>query len=212
MALDRTSLIAADPRVAAQSGDYSSALVAIGETVTGVAGYLATNTFALIGTHDHPVIDTAGVVQSDVKAIEDDGVLGAMGLRLAHVPTAMAPASEAASLAALDMRLGLLSHLLQTAHAHLKPRKSFGQKTLHHQLVKADFGDASGTLIMLEAKVAYRRETGDMTGLAADHAKLSTSELQAEKLMGGHGYLAGGTHQISYVSMLVRGLFEGACT
>lgn len=210
MALDRTSLVSADPRTAAQCGDYPTALVAIGEAVTGVAGYLATNTFALIGTQDHPVIDAAGVVQSDVSPLEDDGVLAALGLQLAHVPGAAAPADNVASLAALEMRLGLLTHLLQTAHAHLKPRKSFGQKTLHHQLVKADFGDASGTLIMLQSKIGYRRETGDMIGLAADHAKLSASELQAEKLMGGHGYLAGGTHEISYVSMLVRGLYAGA--
>lgn len=209
MALDRTTFTTADPRVAAQVGDYTAALAAIGEAATGVAGYLAANTFALIGTQAHPVIDAAGAVQSDIEEIEDDGVLAAMGLRLIHVPRATAPADEAASLAALETRLALLTLMLHTAHTHLKPRKSFGQKTLHHQLVKADFGDASGTLILLQSKIAYRRKTGDMAGLAADHAKLSVAELQSEKLMGGHGYLAGGTHEISYVSMLLRGLYGG---
>lgn len=212
MALDHTSFVNAEPATAAQKGDYATALAAIGATVTGVAGYLAANSFALAGTADHPVIDAQGVVQTDIQDIEDDGVLAAMGLRLVHVPGAVAPLDDAASLAALDMRLGLLKHLLQTAHTHLKPRKSFGQKTLHHQLVKADFGDASGVLILLGSKVAYRRETGDMSGLAADHARLGAAEMQAEKLMGGHGYLAGGTHEISYLSMLVRGLFAGAAS
>jgi hypothetical protein len=209
MALDRTTFTSADPRVAAQNGDYSAALVAIGDAATGVAGYLAANTFALIGTQTHPVIDADGVVQADVEEIADDGVLATMGLRLVHVPNAGSMASDVASLAALEMRLGLLTLMLDTAHRHLKPRKSFGQKTLHHQLVKADFGDASGTLILLQSKIAYRRKTGDMSGLAADHAKLSATELQSEKLMGGHGYLIGGTHEISYVSMLLRGLFGG---
>lgn len=210
MALDRTSHFAADPKAAAQCGDYAAALAAIGETVTGVAGYLAAHQFALVGAIPLPIIDAAGVVQTDFEAMADDGVLAAMGLQLVHVPTVTDAAPLAASLPALQMRLGLLNHMLQVAHAHLKPRKSFGQKTLHHQLVKADFGDASGTLILLAAKCDYRLEMADMTGIAQDHATLSAVELQSEKLMGGHGYLAGGTHEIAYLSMLVRGLYAGS--
>lgn len=210
MALDRTTLINADPKTAAQNGHYADALAAIGNAVTGVTGYLAAHQFALVGAQPYPVIDAMGAVQTTLTDIEDDGVLGAMGLRLVHVPHAADPAPYAAALPALQMRLGLLNHMLQTAHTHLKPRKSFGVKTLHHQLVKADFGDASGALILLQAKCDYRLRTGDAAGLPDDHATLSAVELQSEKLMGGHGYLSGGTHEIGYLSMLVRGLYAGA--
>lgn len=213
MPLDRfKSRLPNCPREAARIGDFSTALGAIGAAATGQPGYLATETFVLAGAGDLPVINAAGMIQTQMEEQPDDGVLGLMGLRLLQVPAASAKAPGAASVAALDMRLGLFTLLLQTAHDHLKPRKSFGVKTLHHQLVKADFGDASGTLVLLQSKLAYRRATGDFAGIALDHATLSSAEVQAEKLMGGHGYLAGGTHQISYLSMLVRGLYGGAAS
>jgi hypothetical protein len=138
--------------------------------------------------------------------ILDDPVLIAMALNLITSDAASCEPDRVA-LPALMLRIGILGHILDLAHGHLKGRVSMGKKTLSHQLVKAGFSDAYGVMRLCFETGQMRQHSGDLSGLDCDHARLTTATLEAEKLMGGHGYLIGGTHQWGYVSMLLQAIY-----
>jgi hypothetical protein len=163
---------------------------------------------AIAGLDELPIIDGEGRAHA-AGEIDPDPVLAHLGLRLVRVPGPAVPAPEDAALHALLLRIGLLGRMLDLAHAHLKERVSFGQRTLKHQLVKVVFAEAHGAMQLLKEKCRLRLENARLDDLHADHLELSQAEIQAEKLMGGHGYLIGGTHSIAYLSMLIAALHGG---
>jgi hypothetical protein len=112
-----------------------------------------------------------------------------------------------ASLAALAIRLGILSRILDMAYVHLKDRVSFGQKTLSHQLVKATFAEVHGAVVRLTEQMRLRADRSIWVGLREDHCEVTEFNGKAEKLMGGHGYLLTGTHSLSYLSMLLFSIY-----
>lgn len=57
-----------------------------------------------------------------------------------------------------------------------------------HQLVKDGFARAYAVCVTLQDRTVLRLETGEYGGLFEDHCELKSAEMQAEKLMGGHGY------------------------
>lgn len=194
-------------------------LARLGEAATGRRGFACNAGHVLAGGRTHgadeaPVIDGRGAVVARGRlSLADDPVLASLGLVSARVDDGVEEADQARlSLFALAVRLGLTARMLDRAHAHLKPRRSFGQKTLSHQLVKASFADVHGVTLRLREKAHVRLEEAATADLAGDHAELAEADGEAERLMGGHGYLAGGTHELGYLSMLLFSLYgRGAC-
>lgn len=188
----------------ARKAPYDEALLVMCRAVTGKSGYLANAGHVIRGRACGDVLATDGSVLA-AGNILPDAVLTHLGLSLEATvgPTTFDGKSITAS---LMFRLGLLSRMLDLAHAHLAPRVSFGQKTLKHQMVKDGFARAHATGLTLREKTMLRLEINDYTGLEQDHQELTRAEMQAEKLMGGHGYLVDGTHAISYLSMLIASM------
>jgi alkylation response protein AidB-like acyl-CoA dehydrogenase len=192
----------------ARKEPLSDALRAMGEAVSGVAGFLVCNRFVI---HDRAAIGL--VVGADGKAIAPTGlvdypdpVLDHLGLSVGQT-TANDAAGPNVSVAALAIRLGILSRMLDMAYAHLKNRVSFGQKTLSHQLVKAAFADVHGAVVRLNEQMRLRARESIWVGLRDDHCEVTESSGKAEKLMGGHGYLLTGTHSLSYVSTMLFSVY-----
>lgn len=202
----------------ARHGALPEALALLGEAVTGARGFVCNAGFAILGAASAGEADAAvdgrgrPVADDRLRPIEDP-VVEALGLRLARVEGGIEEADQARlSLFALAARLGIAARMLDRAHAHLKPRRSFGQKTLAHQLVKAGFADVHGVVLGLREKAQVRLAEGAIAGLQEDHRTLCEADGEAERLMGGHGYLEGGTHELAHLSMLLASLYgRGTC-
>jgi hypothetical protein len=192
----------------ARKDALGSALIALGESVSGSPGFLLVNDFVI---YDRSV--GGPIVRSDggriaVSRLLDcpDPVMNYLGLCIGQA-SAVDGDAAVASLAALAIRLGILSRMLDMAYVHLKGRVSFGQKTLSHQLVKATFAEVHGAVVRLKEQMHLRANRSVWVGLREDHCELTTFNGKAEKLMGGHGYLLTGTHSLSYLSMLLFSVY-----
>jgi hypothetical protein len=192
----------------ARSDALCGALMAFGEAVSGVPGFLVCNGFVVyhrapgipIVSGDGTIIDLAHLVDCP------DLVINHLGLSIGQV-SAIEPDRFTTSLAILAIRLGILSRILDMAYVHLKDRVSFGQKTLSHQLVKATFADVHGAVVRLNEQMRLRADRALSVGLLDDHCAVTEFNNKAEKLMGGHGYLLTGTHSLSYLSMLLFSVY-----
>ncbi|WP_264212371.1 acyl-CoA dehydrogenase family protein [Leisingera thetidis] len=207
MALDLSaSAKIIQPAQSGRAGSLAAALAALGQAAYGLDGCPACQGAAICAP-GLPVLgaDARPVAPAALAAVADP-VLDALHLQLVQVDGTCAAAEDVA-VPALMLRAGLLGRILDLAHAHLKGRASMGRKTLSHQLVKVGFADAYGTLRLISETAQLRAESGDMAGLAEDHARLTAATIEAEKLMGGHGYLIGGTHPIGYLSMLLHVIY-----
>nr|WP_316654777.1 hypothetical protein [uncultured Gellertiella sp.] len=187
-----------------RKANYDEALLALCQAVTGKSGYLANAGYVIRGEASGAILAANGQFLA-AGEVTPDAALSHLGLRLEST-VGGTPVEGRAITASLMFRLGLLSKMLDLAHAHLEPRISFGQKTLKHQMVKDGFARAYATGLTLREKTVLRLETNSFAGLEQDHQELTRAEMQAEKLMGGHGYLVGGTHAISYLSMLMASM------
>ncbi|NKI73705.1 acyl-CoA dehydrogenase family protein [Dickeya sp. CFBP 2040] len=139
---------------------------------------------------------------------ETDPVLEAMGLCIESDSTQTyqtlhrlyGPVSIAA-------RLGLLSRILSISWQHLSSRTSFGVKTTKHQLIKAEFAEISNQIDFMLTQWELRISQDDYSGIDEDHWQISFLTNRAEKLMGGHGYLLGNSHSLSYLSVMIYSLY-----
>jgi hypothetical protein len=159
-----------------------------------------------------PVLDAGGMEHAATDLLpRHDPLAEAHGLRLASLPRAASPGSVAdaglLSMGVLALRTGLTLRILDMSHQHLAKRWSFGKKTLSHQLVKACFATVFAGLQQLREQWRVRLEQGWLGELEDEHRHLSELTGQAEKLMGGHGYLQAGSHGVSYLSMLLYSLY-----
>lgn len=206
MALDLFKSQLALPVKLGRQGPLSDALNALGDAAFGHAGVPACNHMAIAATDQDVIGDLhQPLCQTHLTRISDP-ILDALALGLFRVD---APGVDPTSIAleALLLRAGLLGRILDIAYAHLRGRVSMGKKTLSHQLVKAGFADAYGVLRLTCEIVTVRAETKDLAGLDRDHNRLTEATLEAEKLMGGHGFLLDGTHPIGYLSMLLHVIY-----
>ena len=192
----------------ARKDTLASALLALGEAVSGVPGFVICNGFVIYDpAAGGPIVcgDGAGIAAAPTVDYPDP-VMDHLGLCIGQ--TAAGEVDKAsASLAVLAIRLGLLSRMLDMAYAHLKERVSFGQKTLSHQLVKASFAEVHGAVVRLNDQLHLRADSSLWVGLREDHCEVTEFNGKAEKLMGGHGYLLTGTHSLSYLSMLLYSIY-----
>src|SRR5262249_23955525 len=149
---------------------FCDALMAFGEAVTGVPGFLICNRFVVHhGTRATPIVCGKGTVIEPARLVDyPDLVVSHLGLRIGRV-SAPEPDGFRASLAVLAIRLGMLSRMLDMAYGHLKERLSFGRKTLSHQLVKATFAEVHGAVIRLRGELDLRAHRSLSVGLVDDH-------------------------------------------
>ena len=192
----------------ARSDALCDALMAFGEAVSGVPGFLTCNGFVVHhrapGT---PIVSGDGTVIDRAQLVDyPDLVINYLGLCIGQV-SAVEPDRFTRSLAILAVRLGILSRILDMAYVHLKDRVSFGQRTLSHQLVKTTFADVHGAVVRLNEQMRLRADRALSVGLLDDHCVVTEFNNKAEKLMGGHGYLLTGTHSLSYLSMLLFSVY-----
>ncbi|MFS1904603.1 hypothetical protein BCU43_025615 (plasmid) [Vibrio lentus] len=173
---------------------------------------LAHQGFALGKTNEvagyRQVVDLNGqaVAESRLTWLEPDRLLDWLNLQVATVSDQEVLCLPISTLIA-SARLGLVARTLDCAHQHLENRKSFGQKTTRHQLIKASFSDIYGDVILLNQQLLLRVENTDHQGLETEHQAITRLSNQAEKLMGGHGFLMGATHTVSHLSMLLYSVF-----
>jgi hypothetical protein len=192
----------------ARSDALGDALMAFGEAVTGVPGFLVCNGFVIHPRASGiPIVCGEGTIIDPAKLVDcPDLVINYLGLCIGQV-SAIEPDRFTTSLAILAIRLGILSRILDMAYVHLKDRVSFGQKTLSHQLVKATFADVHGAVVRLREQMRLRADRALPVGLPDDHGVVTECNNKAEKLMGGHGFLLSGTHSQSYLSMLLFSVY-----
>ncbi|AUQ23656.1 hypothetical protein [Dickeya zeae] len=107
-------------------------------------------------------------------------------------------------------RLGVLARIQTMSWQHLSGRYSFGAKTTRHQLIKASFADVAGKASLLLEQQYQRLREGDVVGLEDDHYQITQLNNEAEKMMGGHGFLLGNTHSLSYFSMMLYSIYGKA--
>jgi alkylation response protein AidB-like acyl-CoA dehydrogenase len=186
-------------------------LLALGEAVSGVPGFLVANGFVIYDRAARgPFVCGDGTRMAAAQLVDyPDPVMDHLGLGIAQASAGEA-GKVCASLAVLAIRLGILSRMLDMAYGHLKDRVSFGQKTLSHQLVKATFAEVHGAVVRLNEQTRLRADESLWMGLREDHCEVTEVNGKAEKLMGGHGYLLTGTHSLSYLSMLLFSVYGAA--
>lgn len=102
------------------------------------------------------------------------------------------------------LRAGLLARTMDLAFLHLQDRESLGQKTMHHQLVKARFSDTSAFLSQLRRELAVVGSEGIVDSPGRLHNAIDTHLLHCAKLMGGHGLRDAAVHGLEYLSVLIR--------
>ncbi|OSM95637.1 MULTISPECIES: acyl-CoA dehydrogenase family protein [Lonsdalea] len=173
--------------------------------VTGTPGGLACHGIGLLPGDAsarlyHP--DGSAIALDGCTALPTDRVLSFMNLRKVAVMESL-PAPHWLSLIAAALRLGVIARMLDISYAHLNSRSSFGQKTTRHQLIKASFANIYGEIAQLQGQLSVRLEQEDYEDLEQEHLAITHLSGQAEKLMGGHGYLLGNTHTLSHFSMMV---------
>ncbi|MGM3159652.1 VfmB protein [Dickeya undicola] len=138
-----------------------------------------------------------------------DRVLNHLGLDVVRGTDTLAlPASFPILVCAA--RLGVLARIQSMSWQHLSSRNSFGTKTTRHQLIKASFADVAGKAALLLEQQYQRLQDGDLAGLEDDHYQITQLNNEAEKMMGGHGFLLGNTHSLSYFSMMLYSVYGKA--
>jgi alkylation response protein AidB-like acyl-CoA dehydrogenase len=180
--------------------------VAFGEVVTGAPGFLICSGFSVHQSGSSILSGDGTVVPASDVVDVPDLVINHLGLAIGQIGVAE-PDRFRTSLAILAVRLGILGRILDMAYTHLKDRVSFGQKILSHQLVKTTFAEVYGAMVRISEQMRLRAEGLLSEGLRDDHCMVTEITGKAEKLMGGHGYLLGGTHSLSYLSMLLFSIY-----
>ncbi|WP_053129278.1 hypothetical protein [Pseudomonas sp. MIACH] len=143
-----------------------------------------------------------------VQSPQADRVLASLGLDLQFLGGEPAVVDEGTRLTvSIAARLGLLTRMLGMSWTHLSERRSFGTKTTRHQLIKAEFADLSNQCSLLVLQWEMRIAAQDFQDAEEDHWQITQMTNRAEKLMGGHGYLLGATHTLSYLSMMFYSLY-----
>lgn len=196
----------------ARRSEPAEALCALGSLAVGRPVYLACGGFAL-----HAPGASAEIVDPDrpdepvkLKATLDDETLMPWNLCLSAVerrgPINIRPRRFDRPVIAL--RLGLLMRCLDTAFLHLEGRESFGQKLLHHQLMKARFANSHADGMRLLDELMLSGNRLNEATLMVMHQIISQHFTSAAKLMGGHGFLAGSCHSLEFLSGLIFAMYR----
>lgn len=195
----------------ARQDETSVTLRALCWYVTGLDGYLVSNTHVLHDvTDDRPLVapfSCSAVIR--IYQSSQDIVLSHLGLCFSQV-CAMCestPFTLKQGVAATAVRLGLLARALDAALRHLESRKSFGKKILHHQLVKAHFSESHDLITRRCEELALIEACGEFSYDPSVQHEISTHFTNVSKLMGGHGFLLQGVNTIEHLASLIRAIY-----
>jgi hypothetical protein len=194
-----------------RSSDASTILRAICLYATSREGYLVVNGYALRGADDEfPLVDPA-MADGTVRLIEEqvDIVLVRIGLVMVRAEPGVRawPNLSRCAIAVVAARLGLLAQALDMSFRHLEGRQSFGQKTMHHQLIKTRFAHANTLIVRLLEEIGLAEGCDELQDLERMHSAISDEFAQVSKLMGGHGYLISGINSLEYLSSLMASIY-----
>lgn len=184
-----------------------AALRALGGLVAGRPAYLAIGGYA-VHAADAEIFDPARPEASPVVSHVIDGqTLAVWGLQLSQLspvgPQTASVQGAFVNAAVIALRLGLLMRCLDTAFLHLENRESFGQKLLHHQLMKARFATVNAEVQRCLDELTLPRATDDLPALQAMQRAVTAQFRQAAKLMGGHGFLEGRCHALEFLATVL---------
>lgn len=193
------------------------ALRALGGLVAGRPAYLVIGGYA-VHAPDGELFDPA-LPEAPIAVVQviDRQTLAIWGLQVSQLaPLGSQLAAEQgqalnASLnaAVLALRLGLLMRCLDAAFLHLENRESFGQKLLHHQLMKARFATVNAEVQRCLDELTLPRAGQDLPALQAMQRAVTAQFRQAAKLMGGHGFLEGRCHALEFLATLLAASVAG---
>lgn len=186
------------------------ALRGLGEAAIGRPAYLAVGGYA-IHTDSGEIVDPSQPNTSlSLTCVMDDQTLGAWGLQLSQIsgPARASGLDTELLVASIALRLGLLMRCLDMAFLHLAGRESFGQKLLHHQLMKARFATINAEAQRCLEELTLPRAWSDLTALQALQREISAQFRHAAKLMGGHGFIEGRCHTLEFLATLLAALFS----
>lgn len=190
----------------ARSQPPAAALQQLGSAVVGRLGYLVLGSFAIHKIHaEDEILDARHPDKCvRIKQTFEDPALSVLGLQISDCGIRRsAPQGAVLSRCLVAFRLGLLARALDQAFHHLEHRTSFGQKLLHHQLVKARFSAANALMNRMNEELLISEQDNLSLPASAMHRAISQQFTQSAKLMGGHGYRSGATHSLEYLSSLI---------
>ena len=184
------------------------ALRLLGTLCTGRPAYLALGGFAIHASGAEIADPGQPEAPVTVLAALDDQTLHVWGLHFSQVTPPADPHAGLPQLrpAVIALRLGLLLHCLDMAFLHLEGRESFGQKLLHHQLMKALFANINAEAQRMLDELRLPRAWADAAALQAMQQAISHQFRHAAKLMGGHGFLEGRCHALEFLSTLLAAM------
>ncbi len=181
-------------RAAREEGTAPALLALLGELGPG----------ALAGAGGHAVLP-AGAAPATAEVLRTYRLPGGDVL-LVRDPAAGAPDRPAgAALALLRLRLGLAQGLRETCVAHLSGRPSGDSTILMHQLVKAQIAETFAH--QLEIGALLETATAGAPPLHL-HAEITATGRALLRLMGAHGFLAGGPGEVAHVSELLADIHQ----
>jgi hypothetical protein len=184
-----------------------AALRAFGNLVAGRPAYLAIGGYAVHAPEGEIFDPARPEAHPVVVQVIDRQTLAIWGLQLSRVAQMDTPSAAeqgpVLNAAVLALRLGLLMRCLDTAFLHLENRESFGQKLLHHQLMKARFAIVNAEVQRCLDELSLPRAAQDLPALQAMQRAVTAQFRQAAKLMGGHGFLEGRCHALEFLATLL---------
>lgn len=190
---------------ASRNGSVLQALNLQCKYTIGHHGYLALNSLVLHPLNSKSSIYCLGGHLIDLEYLEplSDCILANMGIQLSVVRDFREATNGKHSQYGLAIRIGLLYQTLDRSHEHLSARYSSGKRLCNHPSLKQKFARLASLCLRLTEKLRIYQALNFRSLLIEEHDELLESERQAEKLMGGHGFLFGGSHELTYLSMLV---------
>jgi hypothetical protein len=190
----------------ARTAPLAEALRSFGALVVGRPVYLVCGGHAVHDVNAPCLVDPSCPDEPvAIAAVLDDRTLAPWGLCFSAVsqPAPIRPVPVTLEPALAALRLGLLMRCLDTAFLHLEGRQSFGQKLLHHQLMKARFSGINADVVRMLDELALLCGREEVTSLIGIQQLISWHFVQAAKLMGGHGLLIGRCHSLEFLSSLL---------
>ncbi|MDF9302106.1 hypothetical protein P5P81_06015 [Tritonibacter mobilis] len=189
----------------ARQAEPAHALEATCLLATGRDGFLAGACHAVHRPGAPLVALSAAPGDLVIRDTEREPGIGCYDLVLSQLePRAPQPIAPQVHGLVVALRAGLLARTLDLAFAHLRDRESLGQKTLHHQLVKARFSSSWAFLSQLRRELALAPGAQGFEAPDQIHNAIDTHLLQCSKLMGGHGLRDASVHGLEYLSVLIR--------
>ncbi len=187
---------------AVRTQSVAKGLYALGRFAFGSDCAVVTNGIGFRGAGEKVnLVNGAGDPFGGQFNIRNDHALAGLGIEIIVADTPRGDATWLCQIAGLLHRTGILLKMLDTSFAHLSDRESGGQKTMHHQLVKATFVESFSLAETIRLEACHLIDADIAIDLTAHHEALNSAIIKASKLMGGHGFLMGQVNSLEMFSL-----------